>query len=239
MKRALMVGAALAVATWLGQASAATFTVSAATGTFQPPALTIAVGDTVNWVAIASGGHTVTSNDNAWPPWTSDFDFTFTAAGQYPYFCENHFGMTGSITVQTAAATDTPTSTPLPTSTPASGQLRMLVALAADNGGIGSGDVAVYQGTFFPKTLEVAAGARVVWHDQATQHTVTSDQGLFDSGILGPGQEFAFTFAQPGTYPYHCMLHGAPGGFGHSGTVVVRQRGATTSDRVLTPHRGA
>jgi plastocyanin len=235
MRRALFAVAALAVATWLGQASAATHTVSAATGVFQPQSLTIAVGDTVSWVAVS--GHTVTSNTNAWPRSTSDFSFTFTEAGQYPYFCEIHAGMTGNITVLQAVATNTPTSTPQPSATPTStplptntpapvptpapGQFRMFVALVADNGGIGSGNVAVYQGTFFPKTLEVAAGTRVVWHDQATQHTVTSDQGLFHSGILSPGQEFAFTFAEPGTYPYHCTLHGAPGGQGHSGTVIV------------------
>jgi plastocyanin len=238
MKRSLLAVAVLAIAIWLGQASAATFTVSAATGTFQPPTLTIAVGDTVSWVAIS--GHTVTSNTNAWPRATSDFSHTFSQAGEYPYFCEIHAGMNGTITVQQAQPTDTPfptphpsptpvpTNTPSPTSTPVAvptqvpGQPRQFVPLAADTGGIGSGHVAVYQGTFLPKTLEVAAGTRVVWHDQATSHTVTSDQGLFDSGILGPGQEFAYAFAQPGIYPYHCTLHGAPGGVGHAGTVIAR-----------------
>ena len=221
MKRALLLFAPLAVAIWLGQASAATFTVSAATGSFEPPALTIAVGDTVSWTGIA--GHTVTSTTNAWPRATSDFSFTFTQAGEYPYFCEVHPGMNGAVTAQQSQLpTSTPTNTPAPLPTQVPGQPRQFVPLAADTGGIGSGDVAVYQGTFLPKTLEVAAGTRVVWHDQATSHTVTSDQGQLDSGILTPGQEFAYTFAQPGTYPYHCTLHGAPGGIGHAGTVIVR-----------------
>jgi len=87
------------------------------THTFAPPALTIRVGDTVHWVWQASG-HTVTSGtggaadgrfcspadtqcDN---PQTSNagdtYDHVFTAAGAFPYFCTQHPGMTGSVTVQ-------------------------------------------------------------------------------------------------------------------------------------------
>ncbi|MEM3032421.1 MAG: plastocyanin/azurin family copper-binding protein, partial [Nitrososphaerota archaeon] len=38
-------------------------------------------------------------------------------------------------------------------------------------------------------------------------HTVTSDQGLFDSGLFGQGMTWAFTFVRPGEYPYHCTPH--------------------------------
>ena len=210
MKPTLLAIATLAAAIWLGQAYAATtFTVRAATGSFEPPSRTISVGDTVSWTGVA--GHTVTANNGAFDS-DRDFAFTFQQPGTYAYFCRIHSGMNGTVTVQQA---------PLPTQVP--GQPRYLIPLSVDNGGAGSGDVAVYQGTFFPRTLEVAAGTRVVWHDQATSHTVTSDQpGLFDSGTLTPGREFAYTFTQPGTYPYHCTIHGAPGGVGHSGTVIVR-----------------
>jgi len=38
-------------------------------------------------------------------------------------------------------------------------------------------------------------------------HTVTSTTGLFDSGILNPGQTWSYTFVQAGVYNYYCTLH--------------------------------
>jgi hypothetical protein len=38
-------------------------------------------------------------------------------------------------------------------------------------------------------------------------HSVTSDTGLFDSGVHTSGT-FAFTFTSPGTYVYFCTVHG-------------------------------
>jgi plastocyanin len=57
----------------------------------------------------------------------------------------------------------------------------------------------------------------------AVPHNVSSDTGLFRSGDpeAGPWQ-FSHTFTQPGTYRYYCERHGAPGGTGMSGTVVVQ-----------------
>jgi plastocyanin len=38
-------------------------------------------------------------------------------------------------------------------------------------------------------------------------HTLTADQGAFDSNNLSPGNAFSFTFSQAGTYTYHCKIH--------------------------------
>jgi plastocyanin len=38
-------------------------------------------------------------------------------------------------------------------------------------------------------------------------HTVTSDNGSFDSSALASGKTFQFTFSKPGTYTYHCSIH--------------------------------
>lgn len=40
-----------------------------------------------------------------------------------------------------------------------------------------------------------------------TAHHLVSDTGLFDSGVLNAGATFAFTFAGPGSYAYHCSIH--------------------------------
>ena len=52
-------------------------------------------------------------------------------------------------------------------------------------------------------------------------HSVTSDGGNFGTGTANGFTEFDLR-ASAGTYPYHCTLHGFPGGGGMAGTVAVR-----------------
>ena len=60
---------------------------------------------------------------------------------------------------------------------------------------------------FTPNTVVVDVGDRVVWANSDTVlHTVTDQDGAFDGWML-PGEEFAFTFDTPGTYPYGCTVH--------------------------------
>jgi plastocyanin len=64
-------------------------------------------------------------------------------------------------------------------------------------------------GTFYsPDALTVLVGDTVTWmnHDRMT-HTVTADDGEFDSDRLEPGAHFAHTFVQPGVYRFHCRIH--------------------------------
>ncbi|HKQ68565.1 MAG TPA: plastocyanin/azurin family copper-binding protein [Polyangiaceae bacterium] len=68
--------------------------------------------------------------------------------------------------------------------------------------------------------LVVAPGTTVRWVNQdSVAHTATSDSGVWDSGTLTQGQSFNFTFTTPGTFPYHCTIHGAAS---MSGVVVVQ-----------------
>lgn len=74
---------------------------------------------------------------------------------------------------------------------------------------------------FSPSTMNVAAGTTVVWINNGTMaHTVTADNGAFDSGTLNPGQSFSWYFNTAGTFGYHCRFHGAPGS-GMFGSVSV------------------
>jgi plastocyanin len=67
--------------------------------------------------------------------------------------------------------------------------------------------------------LTIARGTTVIWMNADSEpHTATSDAGIFDSGTLGTGQMFSFTFVTAGTYSYHCTIHGAAS---MSGTVQV------------------
>ena len=78
-------------------------------------------------------------------------------------------------------------------------------------------EVMIHNFSFLPQTITVAKGTTVTWTnmDNAT-HTVTSNTGLFNSGNLGTGSTFRFTFNTPGTYTYHCSIHGSM-----TGTVIV------------------
>lgn len=74
----------------------------------------------------------------------------------------------------------------------------------------------------FGAPLTVKAGTTVVWANlDKAPHTVTADNGEFDSGVMNQGDTFSFTFNQPGDFPYFCELHGNRGGVGMAGTVTV------------------
>ncbi|MGH8990872.1 MAG: cupredoxin domain-containing protein [Acidimicrobiia bacterium] len=60
-----------------------------------------------------------------------------------------------------------------------------------------------------PPDVTIPAGASVVWEWKGQdQHSVTSDNGAFDSGVKqGVGQRWEYKFASPGEYPYSCTPH--------------------------------
>ena len=61
---------------------------------------------------------------------------------------------------------------------------------------------------YLPANFTITAGKTVTWvNKDTTTHTVTSTTGLFDSGILNPGQTWSHQFAQAGVYSYYCTLH--------------------------------
>ena len=61
---------------------------------------------------------------------------------------------------------------------------------------------------FGPSSKTVAVGTTITWTNQdAVGHTVTSTSGLFDSGTLGQGGTFSFTFTTAGIFDYRCTIH--------------------------------
>lgn len=57
-----------------------------------------------------------------------------------------------------------------------------------------------------PLTVDVGAEVTVV-NEDATPHTWTSTSGDFDSGSLGQGEEFSYTFDEAGQYEFTCSIH--------------------------------
>ena len=71
---------------------------------FTPKELNIKAGTTVRWTNKDDIPHTVTSDDKVFVSPVLDsnqtFQFTFTGAGRFPYFCKLHPKMTGEVVVQ-------------------------------------------------------------------------------------------------------------------------------------------
>ena len=69
-------------------------------------------------------------------------------------------------------------------------------------------EIAIKGFAFDPVQLSVKVGSTVTWTNQdSAKHTVSADNGQWDSGQLGKGQSFSHTFDQPGTFTYHCADH--------------------------------
>jgi plastocyanin len=61
---------------------------------------------------------------------------------------------------------------------------------------------------YAPVTRKIQPGTWVSWsNDGEEEHTVTADDGSFDSGDLDPSEGFSWFFDQPGTFTYVCSLH--------------------------------
>ena len=80
--------------------------------------------------------------------------------------------------------------------------------------------VPIYGGTYHPKLLTVKTGTTVIWVNREREpHTVTSVNGLFNSGHIKPGSHYKLTFTKAGTYYYYCTLHPTT----MRGTLIVRR----------------
>ena len=64
-------------------------------------------------------------------------------------------------------------------------------------------------GAFAPKDVTVQTGQAVTWswQDQGNQHSVTANDGSFESCLHNAGYTFTVTFTKPGTYAYRCSIH--------------------------------
>ena len=72
----------------------------------------------------------------------------------------------------------------------------------------GASEVFIQGFAYSPSSITVAANTTVTWTNKdAVAHTVTSNSGLFDSGLISANGTFSFKFTAAGTYPYHCTPH--------------------------------
>lgn len=64
-------------------------------------------------------------------------------------------------------------------------------------------------GKFDPQTVNVKVGDTVEWDwtDTSAPHTVTAQDGSFDSCTQNSGFKFMVTFTKAGDVQYHCTIH--------------------------------
>ncbi|MDQ3224998.1 MAG: plastocyanin/azurin family copper-binding protein [Chloroflexota bacterium] len=161
-------------------------------GDFVPGDLTVDLGQSITFVNTHSDEHTATGSgfDTGIIAEGGSATVVLDTAGIFAYACLIHPEMTGRVSVRGADGV-------VPQPQTASAEI------PADASAVSIANLA-----FNPGEITVATGSTVVWtNDDAVPHTVTSVDGVFDSGIFDPGASFSFTFDQPGSLAYVCQLH--------------------------------
>jgi LPXTG-motif cell wall-anchored protein len=150
--------------------AAETKTVNMANFKFDPPTITVNVGDTITWKNNDQALHTATADDGTFD--TGDVaagkeaSVTLNKAGTFAYYCKYHGGpggkgMSGTITVQEAAAQPQPTAAPAaqPTTAPAAP-----AAPAGATGELVVSDQAVKNGSITVSKATISVDGWVVVH---------------------------------------------------------------------------
>jgi plastocyanin len=189
-------------------------------GGFVPGELTVDLGQTVAFVNAHTDEHTATGSgfDTGIIPEGSIATVVLAEPGTFRYACQIHPEMTGQIAVRDA--TGVVPSPATPAASPVAGAASVRIANLA----------------YDPPTITVPAGSTVTWsNDDVTPHTVTAVDGQFDSGIFDPGASFSFTFSEPGTFTYQCLLHPTmQGSVVVEGDAVANPPAPATNDTVTT-----
>ena len=73
---------------------------------------------------------------------------------------------------------------------------------------VNNSTVSIQNFAFVPDTVRIKAGATISWTNaDSAPHTVTELSSLFNSGSMATSQTYKYTFANAGTFSYHCLIH--------------------------------
>lgn len=178
-------------------ASAATVNVTMHDDYFSPQAITVNAGDTVVWTNEGTTDHTVNADNGLFNSGLiapgGSFSETLSAGGTYAYHDQSYgaaggAGMAGTIIVQTAST----------------------IASSASSAASGQAAVTLSAGAITPGYLTINPGTTVVWtNTSGSTQSVVADNGVFQSGPIAPGGQFAATFNASGTYNYYDNANGS------------------------------
>jgi plastocyanin len=66
----------------------------------------------------------------------------------------------------------------------------------------------IFRHDYVDRRIEVERGTVIEWTNRDhVVHTVSADDGTWDSGAIQPGEAWRARFDEPGIYPYHCGPH--------------------------------
>lgn len=187
-------------------ASSASASVSMAGRAFSPSTVTIEAGGSVTFRNDDDREHTVTADDGAFNSGPigegGSWKRTFKQAGTFSYLCAIHPEMTGEVVVKGSggsggsAAAPAPAATPKPSPTPTPKPAATGV------------DAEIVDFAFSPGELSIPLGSTVTWQNNGeAPHTVTAEDGSFDSDMIAAGGSWARTFEAAGTFRYGCSFH--------------------------------
>ena len=157
---------------------------------YEPSAVTIAIGGTVTWTIASEAPRYITADDQSFDSGLlaegRTFTYTFKVAGTFGYHDRIVNGMAGSVNVVDPATAGTK-------------------GAAGDGRSAG---VAIVDNSFDPPEVSVKAGGTVSWTNTGkAKHTVTVRDGSWTSDLLAFGARYQKTFDTPGTFDYYCTLH--------------------------------
>jgi plastocyanin len=177
--------------------------VSMAGRAFSPATVTISAGGSVTFRNDDDRAHTVTATDGAFNSGTigggGSWKRTFKQDGTFSYLCAIHPEMHGKVVVKggTAAAA-APKPKPSPTPKPVSKPPTSATAVGAE----------IRDFAFAPANLSVPVGSTVTWRNTGeAPHTVTAEDGSFDSDMIAAGGSWARKFETAGSFSYFCAFH--------------------------------
>jgi plastocyanin len=99
----------------------------------------------------------------------------------------------------------------------------LFVALSVQSQGFAEGYLVKMKSiSFGPKVINIKVGDSVTWENISyTEHSATAnDEQLFNTEMIQPKMKSKkVTFSKPGTFEYHCSVHGVT----MSGSISVTQ----------------
>ena len=99
-------------------------------------------------------------------------------------------------------ATSAPTEPPVPTPVPPTATPEPTLELTPVAAEV---TIDIVDFAFADEILTVKVGTTVIWRNMGSRpHTVTADDGSFDTAIFQPGETRSVTFDTTGTFPYYC-----------------------------------
>lgn len=138
---------------------------------------------------------------------SATYSFVAKYAGIYEYVCTYHIevGMIGYLVVLPLPSS-TPGTTPPASSNQTITQSPITTQVSIDSGSAVNVNLPGYTPT--DVTVVIGVNNTVKWtNDDNMAHTVTANDGSFDSGNMNPGATFSHTFTEAGSFAYTCVYH--------------------------------